>query len=125
MHALRGGRRRRVSVGAAWQGITTFCALTVACWCHPHPDTKPEELIPWYFFCPMIALIFFNGRALPSAPDPPRRESARTVVTPWSLPWCAAGAAEYYAQRVIGNYYIRKAQDYAKRGVTKVDLHNS
>ena len=32
---------------------------------------------------------------------------------------------QFYAQRVIGNYYIRKAQDYTKRGITKVDLHNS
>ena len=31
--------------------------------------------------------------------------------------------AQYYAQRVIGNYYIRKAQDYAKRGIERVDLH--
>ena len=29
------------------------------------------------------------------------------------------------AQRVIGNYYIRKAQDHAKRGIKKVDLHTS
>ena len=32
---------------------------------------------------------------------------------------------QYYAQRVIGNYYIRKAQDYQKRGITRVDLHAS
>ena len=32
---------------------------------------------------------------------------------------------QFYAQRVIGNYYIRKAQDYAKRGITYVDLHAS
>jgi hypothetical protein len=31
----------------------------------------------------------------------------------------------YYAQRVIGNYYIRKAQDYQKRGIHYVDLHAS
>ena len=24
---------------------------------------------------------------------------------------------QYYAQRVIGNYYIRKAQDYQRRGI--------
>ena len=28
--------------------------------------------------------------------------------------------AQYYAQRVIGNYYIRKAQDYQKRGIDRV-----
>ena len=33
--------------------------------------------------------------------------------------------AQYYAQRVIGNYYIRKAQDYQKRGIDRVDLHAS
>ena len=33
--------------------------------------------------------------------------------------------AQYYAQRVIGNYYIRKAQDYNKRGIKNVDLHAS
>jgi hypothetical protein len=38
------------------------------------------------------------------------------------VPWCAG---QYYAQRVIGNYYIRKAQDYQKRGITRVDLHAS
>ena len=32
---------------------------------------------------------------------------------------------QYYAQRVIGNYYIRKAQDYQKRGIRTVDLHTS
>lgn len=32
---------------------------------------------------------------------------------------------QYYAQRVIGNYYIRKAQDHAKRGIKRVDLHAS
>jgi hypothetical protein len=33
---------------------------------------------------------------------------------------------QYYAQRVIGNYYIRKAQDHAKRGLKgPVDLHAS
>ena len=43
---------------------------------------------------------------------------------------CVAGTGDddtgqYYAQRVIGNYYIRKAQDYQKRGITRVDLHAS
>ena len=33
--------------------------------------------------------------------------------------------ANYYAQRVIGDYYIRKAQDHAKRGVDRVELHTS
>ena len=32
---------------------------------------------------------------------------------------------QFYAQRVIGNYYIRKAQDYAKKGIGHVDLHAS
>ena len=32
---------------------------------------------------------------------------------------------QFYAQRVIGNYYIRKAQDYQKRGIKYVDLHAS
>ena len=32
---------------------------------------------------------------------------------------------QYYAQRVIGNYYIRKAQDHAKRGIKRVELHTS
>ena len=33
--------------------------------------------------------------------------------------------AQYYAQRVIGNYYVRKAQVYGKKGIERVDLHNS
>ena len=74
-------------------GITTFCALCVACWMHPHELTAPDEKMPWYFFVPVIFIIFFNG--------------------------------QYYAQRVIGNYYIRKAQDYHKRGIYTVDLHAS
>ena len=74
-------------------GITTFCALYVACWMHPHELTAPDETMPWYFFVPVIFIIFFNG--------------------------------QYYAQRVIGNYYIRKAQDYHKRGIYTVDLHAS
>ena len=32
---------------------------------------------------------------------------------------------QYYAQRVIGNYYIRKTQILGKQGVEKVDLHTS
>ena len=32
---------------------------------------------------------------------------------------------QYYAQRVIGNYYIRKAQDFNKRGIKHVELHTS
>eukprot|EP00941_MAST-03F_sp_MAST-3F-sp1_P003275 g3275.t1 len=32
---------------------------------------------------------------------------------------------QYYAQRVIGNYYIKKAQAYGKRGEDNVDLHCS
>lgn len=32
---------------------------------------------------------------------------------------------QFYAQRVIGNYYIKKAQDYQKRGIKYVDLHAS
>ena len=49
------------------------------------------------------------------------------------MPWyffapgvlCAFFNGQYYAQRVIGNYYIRKAQDYQKRGIQSVDLHTS
>ena len=74
-------------------GITTFCALTIACWARPYPGTPKDDVMPFYIFWPMIGIIFFNG--------------------------------QYYAQRVIGNYYIRKAQDYAKRGIVKVDLHAS
>jgi len=33
--------------------------------------------------------------------------------------------AQYYGQRVVGNYYIRKAQDYQKRGIKRVELHAS
>ena len=32
---------------------------------------------------------------------------------------------QHYAQRVIGDYYIRKKELYAKRGIEKVDLHAS
>lgn len=32
---------------------------------------------------------------------------------------------QYYAQRVVGNYYIRKTQHLNKKGVSKVDLHAS
>ena len=32
---------------------------------------------------------------------------------------------QHYAQRVIGNYYIRKAQMYNKQGIARVDLHTS
>jgi len=74
-------------------GITTFCALCIACWSRPYPGTPPEHMLPQYLFWPIIGIIFFNG--------------------------------QYYAQRVIGNYYIRKAQDYAKRGITHVELHAS
>ena len=74
-------------------GITTFCALTIACWARPYPGTPAEDVMPWYIFLPVIGVIFFNG--------------------------------QYYAQRVIGNYYIRKAQDYQKRGIHHVDLHAS
>jgi len=48
---------------------------------------------------------------------------------PWFLFWPSMAVvffnAQYYAQRVIGNYYIRKAQDHAKRGIKRVDLHAS
>lgn len=74
-------------------GITTFCALDVACWARPLPGTPPEDVMPWYVHWPILAIVFFNG--------------------------------QYYAQRVIGNYYIRKAQDHAKRGISRVDLHAS
>ena len=30
---------------------------------------------------------------------------------------------QYYAQRVIGNYYIRKTQELSKKGIDKVKLH--
>ena len=33
--------------------------------------------------------------------------------------------SQYYAQRVIGNYYIKKAQEYSKKGLKNVDLHAS
>ena len=50
-------------------------------------------------------------------------------VMPWFLFWPSMAVvffnAQYYAQRVIGNYYIRKAQDHAKRGIKRVDLHAS
>ena len=41
-----------------------------------------------------------------------------------TVPFLMCGAitffnANYYAQRVIGDYYIRKAQDHAKRGVDR------
>ena len=47
-----------------------------------------------------------------------------------TVPFLMCGAitffnANYYAQRVIGDYYIRKAQDHAKRGVDRVELHTS
>lgn len=48
---------------------------------------------------------------------------------PWYLfvPCCATifFNGQYYAQRVIGNYYIKKAQDCSKRGIEKVELHAS
>ena len=47
-----------------------------------------------------------------------------------TVPFLMCGAitffnANYYAQRVIGDYYIRKAQDHAKKGVDRVELHTS
>ena len=32
---------------------------------------------------------------------------------------------QHYAQRVIGDYYIRKRENYTRRGIKKVDLHAS
>ena len=50
-------------------------------------------------------------------------------VMPWYLFWPSMAVVffngQYYAQRVIGNYYIRKAQDHARRGIQRVDLHAS
>jgi hypothetical protein len=50
-------------------------------------------------------------------------------VTPWWSFFPVLGLsffnAHYYAQRVVGNYYIRKAQVLGKKGVKHVDLHTS
>jgi hypothetical protein len=49
-------------------------------------------------------------------------------VAPWYLFWPAVGLSffngQFYAQRVIGNYYIRKEQDCSKKGI-KTTLHSS
>jgi len=59
----------------------------------------------------------------------PTSETPPSDLMPWFLFWPTVLIiffnAQYYAQRVIGNYYIRKAQDYTKRGIQKVDLHAS
>jgi len=50
------------------------------------------------------------------------------IMPTWLFTFCfivVSFNSQYYAQRVIGNYYIRKAQDYHKRGIKTVDLHNS
>lgn len=77
-------------------GITTFCVLTAVCWLQP-----PSSLT------------MMEGQR----------------VAPWYVVLVAEMVvfynAQYYAQRVIGNYYIRKAQDYGKRGIKQVDLHAS
>ena len=52
----------------------------------------------------------------------------KDLMPPWLMATCCLIIffnGQFYAQRVIGNYYIRKAQDYAKQGKMKVDLHNS
>jgi len=70
-------------------------------------------------FCTICIL----GWARPYPGTPPEH------VMPWFLFWPSMGVCffngQYYAQRVIGNYYIRKAQDHAKRGIKRVDLHTS
>ena len=59
----------------------------------------------------------------------PPDDTAPEDLMPWYMFFpCVAVTffnGQYYAQRVIGNYYIRKAQDYQKRGIQRVDLHAS
>jgi hypothetical protein len=60
--------------------------------------------------------------------DPPP-DTLPSDVMPWyfALPcfFLIFFNAQYYAQRIIGNYYIFKAQDCQKRGISRVNLHAS
>ena len=72
---------------------------------------------------PLVCALTIACWARPYPGTPPSH------VMPWYVFWPIISIVffngQYYAQRVIGNYYIRKAQDYAKRGIVKVDLHAS
>jgi len=73
-------------------------------------------------------ILLFNFLALSCWLKPHPGTPPADIMPAWLFLICFAIItfnAQYYAQRVIGNYYIRKAQDYQKRGLQKVDLHNS
>lgn len=138
-------------------GITTFCALCIACWSRPYPGTPPEHMLPQYLFWPIIGIIFFNGqyyaqRVIGKCAHAGFPLHARTPACPSTLArahqrislllvgaFCTAssaagesGVAHAYpthtrraARCGVRSYYIRKAQDYAKRGITHVELHAS
>ena len=70
-------------------------------------------------FCTLVTSAWLSP--LPGTPD--------ADLAPWWLfvpcVFLVFYNGQFYAQRVIGNYYIRKAQDCAKRGVKHVELNSS
>ena len=73
-------------------------------------------------------IVMFITLALACWARPPPGTPPDHVIPTWLLFPSVAVVffnGQYYAQRVIGNYYIRKAQDHAKRGIQRVDLHTS
>eukprot|EP00939_MAST-03C_sp_MAST-3C-sp1_P003145 g3145.t1 len=70
-------------------------------------------------FCTLVGLCWLK-------PYPGTPES--DVMPTWVILSCGGVVffnGQHYAQRVIGDYYIKKREDYSRRGIKRVDLHAS
>ena len=121
-------------------GIVCFCTLITSCWLRPYPGTPPGDVMPVYAFVPTVMVRSAPATHTPwrpSLPPPsahmrrPRctlltgRARAAAACTPTSCTQVIFFNGQYYAQRVIGNYYIKKTQMLKSQGIEKVDLHAS
>ena len=81
--------------------------------------TRPHRSPGIVAFCTIIT----SGWLKP-LPDTPPED-----IIPWyafvPIGFLCFFNGQYYAQRVIGNYYVRKTQTLRAKGIDKVELHAS
>ena len=92
---------------------------------HMHPITEKRLNCSINTWLRAPGITVFCTLALCAWCNPP----VGLVVTPWWSFFPVIGLsffnAHYYAQRVVGNYYIRKAQAAGKKGIQRVEMHTS
>ena len=117
------------SIVVFFNGTCSMCVCVCVCVCVCGRGEREERFVrPRHITYPLIRVVPFTSFLLTVQ----LLTTVCTVVRVAHVCVCVCGGhwrrrhtGQYYAQRVIGNYYIRKAQDYQKRGITRVDLHAS